>query len=183
MVIYFNHDDDGKIIEFSLQENNYFRKSVNLNNDEIDNFINNYQHYYYENNNLILKYDLDLIKNMAKIKTDELFSSYIAHIIPNTNEESYINTVFRDELREYIKDNELPTPVFDIYAKGLGYEDLHNARINEYQNILHTDIALADLISQKHKIEKFIDDCKDAEMLIDFEPNFHFISYSNMRWR
>lgn len=183
MFIYFNHDDDGKIIEFSLEENNYFRKSVNLNDDEVDDFISNYQHYCYENDNLILKYDLDLIKNMAKIKTDELFLLYTAHIIPDTKEESYINTVFRDELREYIKDNELPTPVFDIYAKGLGYEDLHKARIDEYQNILHVDIALADLISQKHKIYNFIDDCSDPEILLEFEPNFNYMSYSNMRWR
>lgn len=183
MEVYFNYDDNYRIIEFSLLTNIALKHSYNLEDELIEHFTDNFNHYVFVNNTLKLSYDLDYIKNECKNKCSELFKLYIEHIVPKTKYENYINAVFRDELREYIKDNEIPTPVFDMYAKSLGLTDLNKARFDKYQEILHTDIALADLIAQKDKMYKFIDDCTDAELLLDFEPNFNFISYSNMRWR
>lgn len=183
MQVYFNYDDNYRVFEFSLLADVSFKHSCNLKDELIDHFTHNFHHYVFVKNTLKLSYEPDYIKNKCKDKCLELFNAYVEHKVPKTEDEKYINTVFRDELREYIKDNEIPTPVFDMYAKSLGLTDLNKARFDKYQEILHTDIALADLIAQKDKMYRFIDDCADVELLLNFEPNFNFISYSNMRWR
>lgn len=146
--------------------------------------------YIVDGDNLKYSPDIYMSRSYAKKRCTEKFNAYynapFYDIEYNDNPCPYefnLNIVIRDELIRYVRDNTEQTPVTDELASALGESDYHVFRMKKYDEIMHHDLTLANLVAQKQMMFKLIDLCEDPETLDSMYFNFSWPSYSNMRWR
>lgn len=183
MNIYFAIDSDSRVIGFSLYPHPELPKQAVLADEQFADFVAYYSDYCYRDNQLEKQVNLTAAKTAAKARCTELFEIHYQAAFPETEPEKRLAEAIREELRLYVRDNQMPTPVTDSLATALGVEDKHAYRLAWLDNILHHDITLAHLVAQKTQMFGLIEQCDDGEAIHSMEFNFSYPTYSNMRWR